>query len=68
MWILIFLTAFYKGGVNRPRTGSFNNHQQRDTKARQGSSTSPVASSPVRPGKRAATPTSLFVGDDEAVD
>ena len=68
MWFLLFLMAFDKSGVNRPSTGSFNTRQQRDTKARQGSSTSPASSLPVRPGKCAATPTSLVNGDDEAVD
>ena len=54
--------------MNRPGTGSFNTRHQRDTKARQGSSTSPTASPPVRPGKRAAAPTSLVNGYDEEVD
>ena len=60
--------AFGKGGVNRPVTGSFNTRQQQDTKASHGSSTSPVASPPVQPGKCAAAPTSLVDGDDEALD
>ena len=68
MWVLLFLMAFGKGGMDRPVTGSFTTRQQRDTKAGQDSSTSPAASPPVRPGKRAAAPTSLIDGDDEAVD
>ena len=68
MWILIFLMDFGKVGVNRPGNGSFKNHQQQDTKARQGSSTSPATIPPVRPGKCASAPTSLVNGDDKAVD
>ena len=68
MWVLIFLMAFRKSGVNRPITVSFNTHQQRDTKARQGYSTSPADRPPVRPGNCAAAPTSLVDGEDEAMD
>ena len=68
MWILLFLVALIKGGTNRPGTGSFNTLQQLETKARQGSNTSPAAIPPVRPGKSAVSPTSLVDGDDEAVD
>ena len=68
MCILLFLMAFDKGDVNRPGTGSFNTRNQWDTKARQGSSPSHTASPTVRPGKRAAAPTSLFYGDNKAMD
>ena len=68
MWILLLLTAFGKGDVNRTGNVSFNNRQQRDTKARQGSSTSPAARPPVRPGKCAAAPTSLVDGDNKALE
>ena len=68
MWILLFLTAFGKGGVNIPGTGSFNNCQKQDTKSRQGYSTSPAAILPVQTGKHAAAPTSLVDGENESVD
>ena len=68
MWILILLMEFSKGDVNRPSTGSFNTRNQRDTKSRKRSRTTPTASPPVRPGKRAAAPTSLFYGDNKAMD